>query len=78
MVNVEAHLTGHVPQDQPEASKPYRYVEEFDGKHAGKHNVRELDTIFQMRETVSRLVGHRVLMRGLIADNGLFSTARSG
>ena len=51
-----------------------RYVQEF----AGKHNARELDTLFQMRDTVARLVGHRLMFRDLIADNGLDSTARSG
>ncbi len=50
-----------------------RYVQEF----AGRHNVREQDTLFQMRDTVARLLGHRLLLRDLIADNGLDSTARS-
>ena len=44
-----------------------RYVSEF----AGKHNVRDLDTIIQMRDTVARLVGRNLLYRNLIADNGL-------
>ena len=44
-----------------------RYVSEF----AGKHNVRDLDTIVQMRDTVARLVGRNLLYRNLIADNGL-------
>ena len=30
-----------------------RYVQEF----AGKHNIRESDTLVQMRDTVARLVG---------------------
>ena len=50
-----------------------RYVQEF----AGRHNVRELGTLAQMRDTVARLVGHNLLYRDLIADNGLPSTARS-
>ena len=50
-----------------------RYVQEF----AGKHNMREADTLAQMRETVARLVGRNLLYRDLIADNGLSSGARS-
>ena len=50
-----------------------RYVQEF----AGKHNVRELDTLGQMQDTVLRLVGRNLLRVDLIADNGLSSTARS-
>ena len=50
-----------------------RYVSEF----AGKHNIRNLDTIDQMRDTVARLVGRNLLHRSLIADNGLSSDARS-
>ncbi len=50
-----------------------RYVQEF----AGKHNIRELDTLGQMQDTVLRLVGRNLLRVDLIADNGLDSTARS-
>ena len=50
-----------------------RYVQEF----AGKHNVRELDTLGQMEDTVLRLVGRNLLRVDLIADNGLNSMARS-
>ncbi|MCY4587081.1 MAG: IS1595 family transposase [Bryobacterales bacterium] len=49
-----------------------RYVNEF----AGRHNVRDLGTLEQMRDTVARLIGQRLLYRDLIADNGLSSTAR--
>ena len=49
-----------------------RYVQEF----AGKHNFRESGTLTQMRDTVARLVGHRLLYRDLILDNGLPSLAR--
>ena len=49
-----------------------RYVQEF----AGKHNIRESGTLSQMRNTVARLVGHRLLYRDLITDNGLPSLAR--
>ena len=50
-----------------------RYVSEF----AGKHNVRDSDTIAQMRDTVARLVGRNLLYRDLVADNGFSSGARS-
>ena len=46
-----------------------RYVDEF----AGKHNIRNSGTIAQMRDTVARLVGRRLLYRDLIAANGLSS-----
>lgn len=44
-----------------------RYVDEF----AGKHNIRNSGTLAQMRDTVARFVGRRLLYRDLIADNGL-------
>lgn len=50
-----------------------RYVQEF----AGKHNIRELGTLLQMRDTVLRLVGRNLLRSSLIADNGLNSMTRS-
>ncbi len=50
-----------------------RYVNEF----AGRHNIRELGTLDQMRDTVAHLVGRDLLYRDLIADNGLSSAARS-
>ena len=46
-----------------------RYVREF----AGKHNHRDSGTLVQMRDTVARLVGRRLLHRDLIAPNGLSS-----
>ena len=50
-----------------------RYVHEF----AGKHNIRDLDTLAQMRDTVARMVGRNLLRNRLTADNGLSSMARS-
>lgn len=50
-----------------------RYVSEF----AGRHNIRNLDTLAQMHNTVIRLVGRNLLYRDLVADNGLDSGARS-
>jgi transposase-like protein/nitrogen fixation protein FixH len=49
-----------------------RYVQEF----AAKHNLRESGTLAQMRLTVAALVGHRLLYRDLVRDNGLPSFAR--
>ena len=50
-----------------------RYVQEF----AGKHNLRKLDTLAQMRRVVRNLVGKRLTYRKLTADNGLSSGARA-
>ena len=50
-----------------------RYVQEF----TGKHNIRESDTIEQMRAVVAGLLGRFPLYRDLIADNGLDSGAGS-
>ena len=50
-----------------------RYVKEF----AGKHNLRRLDTLAQMKAVVRRLAGKRLMYRDLIADNGLSSGAHS-
>ena len=51
-----------------------RYVDEF----AGRHNVREADTIDIMATFAAGAVGKRLRYRELIADNGLPSGARSG
>ena len=50
-----------------------RYVQEF----AGKHNVRDLDTLIQMRGVVLRLMGRTLPYKRLTACNGLSSGARS-
>ena len=50
-----------------------RYVREF----AGKHNVRDADTLAQMATVAAGLVGRRLMYRDLIAPNGLPSGARS-
>ena len=49
-----------------------RYVQEF----AGRHNIRDSDTLTQMRHVVARLIGRNLLYRDLIADNGLPNGAR--
>jgi len=49
-----------------------RYVKEF----AGKHNIRDMDTLDQMRYVVAGLIGRRLMYRQLIADNGKSNAAR--
>ena len=50
-----------------------RYVQEF----AGKHNLRDKDTLAQMAVVALGLAGKRLRYRELIADNGLSSGART-
>ena len=50
-----------------------RYVSEF----AGRHNIREHDTLDQMDAVASGMDGKRLRYRDLIADNGLDSGART-
>ena len=50
-----------------------RYVQEF----AGRHNVRDEDTLDQMSLVARSLLGKCLPYRDLIADNGLDSGARS-
>ena len=50
-----------------------RYVQEF----AGRHNLREQDTIDQLAAIRGGMEGKRLRYRALIADNGLASGARS-
>lgn len=50
-----------------------RYILEF----AGRHNIRELDTIDQMVHVVGDMVRKRIRYVDLIADNGLYSGARA-
>ena len=51
-----------------------RYVQEF----AGRHNIRNQNTIDQMQRTVAGMVGKRLLYRDLVADNGLSNGLASG
>ena len=50
-----------------------RYVQEF----AGRHNLRDEDTLVLMGLVVRGFEGKRLKYRQLIADNGLDSGARS-
>ena len=50
-----------------------RYVREF----SGRHNVRNFDTLDQMRLLVMAVVGRRLMYRDLTADNGLSAGTRS-
>ena len=49
-----------------------RYVKEF----AGKHSIRDLDTLAQVRNTGARLIGRHLFYSALISNNGLSSGAR--
>ena len=42
-----------------------RYVDEF----AGRHNIRELDTIIQMNSMVAGMIGRRLMYKNLISDS---------
>ena len=48
-----------------------RYVDEF----SGRHNIRDRDTIDQMRHVVAQMVGKRLKYRDLIAETGESSVA---
>ena len=50
-----------------------RYVQEF----AGRHNVRELDTIEQMQSMHSGMAGKRLTYKALVKANGLSSGVRA-
>ena len=50
-----------------------KHLDRYVGEFAGKHNIRDSGTLVQMRDTVARLVGRRLLHRELIAPNGLSS-----
>ena len=50
-----------------------RYVQEF----AGRHNLREQDTIDQLGTLQSGMEGKRLRYRTLIASNGLASGTRA-
>ena len=51
-----------------------RYVQEF----AGRHNLREADTLTQMGIVVQEFEGKRLTYAALKQPNGLDSGARSG
>ena len=40
------------------------YVSEF----AGRHNIREMDTLAQIQHVVARMVGRRLAYKDLVAD----------
>ena len=50
-----------------------RYVREF----AGRHNIRDLDTIQQMRKMACNMHGKRLRYKDQVRDNGLDSGARA-
>ena len=50
-----------------------RYVDEF----SGRHNNRQADTVDQMADIVTGMIGKRLRYADLIADNGLDSGAKA-
>ena len=72
LVDVEAGAQGHVSQDQPEAPTTLRERVCREAQHPGVRN-----SPANAGYLVARLVGHRLLYRDLIADNGLASLART-
>ena len=65
-------VSGHVPAPSPKHLD--RYITEF----AGRHNIRELDTIDQMQAVARGMRRKRLRYADLISDNGLESGARAG
>jgi len=53
-----------------------KHLERYIGEFAGRHNIREEDTMDQMREVATRMIGKRIMYRELVAENGLSSGAR--
>ena len=70
MVDAQAGAQGHFHKLSPKHLD--RYVQEF----AGRHNLREQDTIQQMASIGDGMNGKRLRYRQLIADNGMPSGAR--
>ena len=50
-----------------------KHLQRYVSKFAGKHSIRALGALAQMRHAVVRFVGRRLKCRDLIADNGLSS-----
>ena len=53
-----------------------KHLQRFVSEFAGKHNHRNSGTLFQMRDTVARMVGGNLLRHDLVAPNGLSNAGR--
>ena len=62
LVHAQARVRGDVSLDESQAPTPLHY--EF----AGRHNVRPLDTVDQMKLIARSMTGRRLKYRDLIAD----------
>ena len=56
----------------------HKHLQRYADQFAGKHNVREADTLDQMQGMAAGFAGKRLTYAQLIADNGLPSGARYG
>ena len=54
-----------------------KHLDRYVGEFAGKHNIRNSDTLDQMGEVVAGMSGKQLRYSDLIADNGLDSGARA-
>ena len=47
-----------------------KHLQAYVNTFAGRHNIRDLDTLAQIQHVVAGLVGKRLMYRDLVADNG--------
>ena len=47
-----------------------KHLQAYVNTFAGRHNIRELDTMAQIQHVMAGMVGKRLMYRDLIADNG--------
>lgn len=69
------HSVGEYVRGQAQMSP--KHLDRYVGEFAGRHNVRDSNTVDQMAALARGMVGKRLTYAALIADNGLASGARS-